>query len=86
MGGILLETSIRFPHFGIELHNVGKSISIFGFEIAFYGIIIACAMVLGYFIASWQASRTGQDVDLYLDFAIIAIILSIIVKEIKKEG
>ena len=78
MGGILLETSIRFPHFGLELHNVGKSVSVFGFEIAFYGIIIACAMMLGYFVASWQASRTGQNVDMYLDFAILAIIMAII--------
>ena len=78
MGDLLLEVSIRFPHLGIELDNIGKSISVFGFEIAFYGIIIACGMVLGYFMASWQASRTGQNVDLYLDFAIIAIILAIV--------
>ena len=32
--------TIRFPNLGIELH-IGKSISIFGFEIAYYGIIIA---------------------------------------------
>ena len=41
MSNMLLEISIRFPHLGIELENVGKSISVFGFEIAFYGIIIS---------------------------------------------
>lgn len=75
---MLLETSIRFPHIGIELSDVGKSISVFGFEIAYYGMIIAVAMIAGYFLAQWQASRTGQDPDIYLDFAIIAIISAII--------
>jgi phosphatidylglycerol:prolipoprotein diacylglycerol transferase len=78
MSNILLEASIRFPHFGIELSNLGKSISVFGFEIAFYGIIIAIAMIFGYLIAQWQAIRTKQDADMYLDFAIVAIISAII--------
>ena len=78
MNGILLETIIRFPHIGIELDNIGKGISVFGFEIAFYGIIIAIGMIFGYLIAQWQAVRTKQDADLYLDFAIIAIISAII--------
>ena len=78
MNNMLLEVSIRFPHLGIELDNVGKSISVFGFEIAFYGIIIALGMVFGYLIAQWQAIRTKQDADMYLDFAIVAIITAII--------
>ena len=31
---------IAFPHLGIYLENVPKSFSVFGFEIAFYGVII----------------------------------------------
>ncbi|QHQ62046.1 prolipoprotein diacylglyceryl transferase [Anaerocolumna sedimenticola] len=71
-------TSIWFPNLGIELKNVGSHINVFGFEIAYYGIVIACGMALGYLIAEWQAKRTGQDKDLYLDFALYAILLSVI--------
>lgn len=71
-------TSIWFPNLGIELKNVGTSINIFGFEIAYYGIIIALGMACGYLIAEWMAKRTNQKPDLYLDFALYAIILSVI--------
>ena len=46
-----MNTSINFPNLGIHLSNVGKSISIGGFEIAYYGMIIACGMILGLCIA-----------------------------------
>lgn len=75
---MFLDISIRFPNLGIELANVGKQINIFGFEIAYYGIIIALGMVIGYLLVEWQAKRTGQKKDLYLDFAIYAIVLSVI--------
>lgn len=71
-------TSIIFPNLGIEFKNVGSSIEIFGINIAYYGIVIACGMALGYLVAEWQAKRTGQNKDLYLDFALYAIILSVI--------
>ena len=48
-----MNTSINFPNLGIHLSNVGKSISIGGFEIAYYGMIIACGMILGLCIAMW---------------------------------
>ncbi|MDF2611637.1 MAG: prolipoprotein diacylglyceryl transferase, partial [Lachnospiraceae bacterium] len=34
--------------------------------------------IAGYLIAQWQAKRTGQNPDLYLDFALYAIIISVI--------
>lgn len=71
-------SSIKFPNLGIDLQNIGSSINVFGFKIAYYGIIIACGMIVGYLIAQWQAKRTGQDPDLYLDFALYAIIISVI--------
>ena len=70
--------NINFPNLGIYLDHVGKSISVFGFEIAFYGIIIGCGIVGGVLLAQWQAKRTGQDPELYLDLAMIAVVLSII--------
>ncbi len=71
-------TNINFPNLGIELKDVGSSIHIFGISIAFYGMVIALGMVMGYLVAEWQAKRTGQNPDLYLDFALYAIVLSVI--------
>ena len=69
---------ISFPNLGIYLKNVPKSFSIFGFEIALYGVIIGLGVIGGILIAAWQAKRSGQDPELYWDFSIYAVILSII--------
>ncbi|MBE6009662.1 MAG: prolipoprotein diacylglyceryl transferase [Lachnospiraceae bacterium] len=70
--------NINFPHLHIYLDHVGKSIDIFGFSIAYYGIVIAIGMVLGTLLARAVAKRTGQDPDMYVSFAIMAIIISVI--------
>ena len=71
--------AISFPNLGITIENLPKSISVFGrFDIAFYGIIIGIGIALGYIVASFQATRTGQDKEVYLDFAMYAVIISII--------
>lgn len=71
-------TNINFPHLGIELHNLSSGISVFGFRIAFYGMVIGFGMLCGYMIATWMAKRTGQNPEFYMDFALIAIIASVI--------
>lgn len=73
-----MDMNINFPHLGIYLERVGKSISIGDFPIAFYGIVIGIGIILGVAIAQWQAKRSGQDPEVYLDLAMIAVILSII--------
>ncbi len=73
-----MEKSIIFPNIGLELNNVGQSITIFGFEIAFYGIIIALGVMAGVLIAALEAKRTGQNPETYFDMAIYAVIFSII--------
>lgn len=73
-----MNTTINFPHLGIFLDHVGKSISVFGFEIAYYGIIMGCSILLGLFLAEREAKRTGQNPDTYTDMVIYAIIGSII--------
>lgn len=75
---MFLDVSIRFPSFGIELHDLGTGIDFFGFQIAYYGIIIALGMLIGYLVAEWQGKRVGLDKDQILDFALYAIILSVI--------
>lgn len=73
-----MDTSINFPNLGIYLSNVGKSISIGRFEIAYYGMIIACGMLLGLFLAMWVAKKTKQDPELYFDVALYAIPIALI--------
>ena len=68
---------IRFVHLGITINHLKSSISVFGFRIAFY-IIIGIGMLAGLWIAQSDAKRRGQDPELYLDFALYAIICSII--------
>ena len=69
---------IDFPHIGIHLKSVGDHITIFGFDIAYYGIIIGIGILAGIFIAAMEAKRTGQNPEDYYDLAIYAVIFSII--------
>ncbi len=69
---------IRFPHLGIEIAHLGKEISVGGFGIAYYGLIIALGMVCGYVMAIWQAKRTGQNTEMYLDLALWDIVFAVI--------
>ncbi len=69
---------IAFPNLGISIPELPKGITIGGFTIAFYGIIMAVSMLAGLWIACLQAKRTGQNKETYLDFAIYGIIFSLI--------
>lgn len=69
---------IAFPNLGIYLKNVPKSFSVFGFSIAYYGLIIAIGVMAGILMAAHRAKVTGQDPEDYWDFAIYAVIFSII--------
>lgn len=73
-----MHTEISFPNLGINLKNVGKSIDLFGIEIAYYGIIIGTAILLGFWIAAREAKRTGQNPENYLDMGIIGVIAGIV--------
>lgn len=73
-----MDRMIEFPNLGIRLSSVGDHITVFGFDIAFYGIIIGIGILTGIFIAAAEAKRTGQDPEDYFDFAIYAVIFSII--------
>ena len=73
-----MHTSIEFPNIGIHLENVGKTVTVFGFDIAYYGIVIGIGMLAGIGMAMMEAKRTGQNQEDYLDLAIFAIIFGII--------
>lgn len=68
---------IRFPNLGLDFY-VGKSFSIFGFDIAYYGIAIACGMIIGAMIAYSEARRTKQNVEDYIDFTAYTLIAAIV--------
>lgn len=73
-----MNSSIIFPNLHITLQHVGKTISIGGFSIAFYGIIIAIGMVVGVSTILKEAKRVGFSEDTFLDICIITIILSVL--------
>lgn len=69
---------IAFPHLGIYLRNVPKTITIGNFSIALYGIVIAIGMLCGIALAAHIAKKTNQNPDTYWDISIWLIIFSII--------
>ena len=74
----LSDLSISFPNLGIDIYDLPNKISIFGFEIAFYGLIIGFGMLAGMFIGFREAKRTGQNVEDYIDLALYGIVFAII--------
>lgn len=69
---------ISFPHLGIVIEHLRRSISINGFEIAFYGMIIGTGMLIGIQMVCRDAYRLGDDPDEYTDALLIAILSGII--------
>ncbi|MBO5292712.1 MAG: prolipoprotein diacylglyceryl transferase [Lachnospiraceae bacterium] len=69
---------IAFPHLGIYLENVPKSFSVFGFPIAFYGVIITIGVMAGLMMALREARLTGQNQDDYWDFFLYVLFFSVV--------
>ncbi len=70
---------IWFPNLGIEIDQLSRvAFSVFGKDIYWYGIFIGLGVLGGIMLVLHEAKRTGQSEDLYLDFAMYAIIISII--------
>lgn len=69
---------IYFPHLGIGVEHLGNSISVFGFRIAYYGIIIGIGMLMGVLIASFDYRRRGEKVEDIEDLALYSIIFAIL--------
>lgn len=75
---VLSDLSISFPNLGIDIYDLPKTFSVFGFEIAFYGLIIGLGILAGMAIGFREAKITGQNVDDYVDLALFGVIFAII--------
>ena len=69
---------LRFVHLGITIEHLQNHITIFGFSIAFYGIIIGIGMLLGITLAARDAERRGIGEDTVYDFALLGIVCGVI--------
>ena len=56
----------------------GKSIRIFGFEITFFGLLIAAGMLLGLGFIVLEARRCGEKEDDYLEMMILSLVTGVI--------
>ena len=61
-----MNETIIFPNLHITLENVGKTFTVFGIDIAYYGLIIAIGMLLGVALILHEAKRCGKNEDDYL--------------------
>ena len=73
-----MNESIAFPHLGIYLDHVGKSFSVGGFEIAYYGVVIAVGMLVGILLVFRLAKHTGQEINDYENLALLGIVFGIL--------
>lgn len=70
--------SIIFPGLNIVFNSVGRSFEVFGFQIAFYGVVIAFGMVMATLFISYNAKSYGESSDLFFDMTGLAIISGVI--------
>ena len=66
---------IIFPNLGIELNNVNiTAFTVFGFDIYWYAIFVVLGIIAGVYCgAVFAPKRTGQDHNLYMDFALYVV-------------
>lgn len=73
-----MHKTIDFPNLGIHLKNVGDHISVGGFDIAFYGMLIGLGILVGILIAAAEAKKTNQNTEIYFDMVLYAVVFAII--------
>ena len=74
---------LSIPHFpfrtgGITLQFTYNSVIIFGLEVHWYGILIACGMALAVLLAALRERRLGLPKDTALDLALLGIPAAIV--------
>ena len=69
---------LRFVNLGITIKHMVNHIDVFGYRIAFYGIIIGIGMLLGVTLAAWDAKDRGLGEDAIYDIVFPVILIGII--------
>jgi prolipoprotein diacylglyceryl transferase len=69
---------LKFVNLGIVIEKLSNHIRVFGFDIAYYGIIIGVGMLAGFYIATSDAKRRGENVENYSDMALYGIVFAIL--------
>lgn len=78
MSFLSASVDIWFVHLGMKFSDWSKSFNLFGLNVYYYGVVIACSVLLGLTIACFVAKKTGQKTDTYLDVVIYAVIFGVI--------
>lgn len=68
---------LSFVNLGITIQHMQNHIDVFGFRIAFYGIIIGMGMLLGIRLAAGDAKRRGLGEDVIYDYIVYGIVAGI---------
>lgn len=73
-----MKEMILFPNIGLEFEHVGTGISIFGFEITFFGILLGLSILLGTGLIIWDVYNNGRNMEEYLTLEIWVLLLGLI--------
>ena len=70
---------IWFYNLNIRINSISRvAVSIAGFNIYWYAILVMLGVVCGYLVAAKEAQRIGQDKNLYLDFVYIVVPIAVV--------
>ncbi|MCQ2911445.1 MAG: prolipoprotein diacylglyceryl transferase [Clostridia bacterium] len=70
---------IYFPHLGIKINHLSRvAISIFGFNIYWYAVIITTAILIGYFSIDYLLKKQGKSIDDFFGYVASVLIFSVI--------
>ena len=70
---------IWFPHLGITIEHLRRvAFTIFDKDVYMYGVCMGTAIMMGVLLATVLAKKTKQDPELYIDFALYAVIFAVI--------
>lgn len=69
---------VTFPGLGLEFELNPIAFSIFGWDVHWYGVIIACGFLLAVLYGYWRAPRFGVDQEKLIDMLFFAVPLCII--------
>ena len=78
MAYLPMTVDIWFVNLGLKISEMKRSFSVFGFDIYFYGCVIALSVLAGLGIAVMVAKKTGQDPERYFELVVYAIIFGVI--------